>query len=273
MSHILCLIDMKTIWNFLKSRFLWFNILAAIILVAVVCWVVFWRLDVYTRHGEAVEVPDLSGMYVEEAELILKDCNLGYEIIDSVYIRNMKGGEIAEQAPVAGTKVKKNRKIYITVNSKQRKMVMVPNLVGESRRKVQSNLKTLGFDVDSVRYEPYEFNDEVLSVMWGDSVLTAGARVPDGSQIILVVGQNDMSIEVVVPSFLGMTLPEAKKTIEEYRLGFGAAHFDEVPIDGVDSLNFRVYQQTPDAGLSVYGGKAVELKLSKGTHEMDEEFF
>ena len=178
-------------------------------------------------------------MYVEEAELILKDCNLGYEIIDSVYIRNMKGGEIAEQAPVAGTKVKKNRKIYITVNSKQRKMVMVPNLVGESRRKVQSNLKTLGFDVDSVRYEPYEFNDEVLSVMWGDSVLTAGARVPDGSQIILVVGQNDMSIEVVVPSFLGMTLPEAKKTIEEYRLGFGAAHFDEVPIDGVDSLNFR----------------------------------
>jgi beta-lactam-binding protein with PASTA domain len=34
-----------------------------------------------------------------------------------------------------------------------------------------------------------------------------------------------------------------------------------------------VYQQNPDAGLSVYGGKTVELKLSKGTQEMDEEFF
>ena len=166
---------MKTLWNLLKSRFLWLNILAAIVLVIAICWVVFWRLDVYTRHGESVEVPDLSGMYVEEAELILKDSNLGYEIIDSVYIRSMKGGEIAEQTPVAGMKVKKNRKVYITVNSKQRKMVMVPNLVGESRRKVQSNLKTLGFNVDSVRYEPYEFNDEVLAVMWGDSVLTAGA--------------------------------------------------------------------------------------------------
>ena len=152
-------------------------------------------------------------------------------------------------------------------------MVMVPNLVGESRRKVQSNLKTLGFNVDSVRYEPYEFNDEVLAVMWGDSTLTAGAKVPDGSQIILVVGQNDMSIEVVVPSFLGMTLPEAQKTIKEYRLGFGAAHFDEIPVDSIDSLRFRVYQQNPDAGLSVYGGKTVELKLSKGTQEMDEEFF
>ncbi len=264
---------MKTIWNFLKSRFFWFNILAAIVLVAVICFVVFWRLDVYTRHGEAVEVPSLTGLYVEEAELLLKDSNLNYEIIDSVYIRSMRGGEIAEQAPAPGTKVKKNRKVYITVNSKQRKMVMVPNLVGESRRKVQSNLKTLGFNVDSVRYEPYEFNDEVLAVMWGDSTLSAGARVPDGSQIILVVGQNDMSIEVVVPSFFGMTLPEAKKTIKEYRLGFGAAYFDEMPVDSIDSLNFRVFQQTPDAGLSVYGGKAVELKLSKEPQEMDEIFF
>ena len=108
---------MKTIWNFLKSRFLWVNILAAIVLCVVICWVVFWRLDVYTHHGEAVEVPDLSGMYVEEAELILKDCSLGYEIIDSVYIRSMRGGEIAEQTPIAGTKVKKNRKVYITVNN------------------------------------------------------------------------------------------------------------------------------------------------------------
>ena len=157
---------MKTILNFLKSKFLWINVLVAIILTFAICYVVFWRLDVYTHHGEAVEVPDLSGLYVEEAELLLKDCGLEYEVIDSVYVRSKKGGEITEQSPTVGVKVKKNRKIYLVVNSKQRKMVVVPNLVGESRRKVQSNLKTLGFNVDSVQYEMYEFNDEVLALMW-----------------------------------------------------------------------------------------------------------
>lgn len=264
---------MKTLWIFLKSRFFWLNVLAAVVVVVVICWVVFWRLGAYTRHGESIEVPDLSGMLVSEAELILKDCNLGYEIIDSVYINSMNGGEITEQSPIAGTKVKKNRKVYIVVNSKNRRMINVPYLVGESRRKVQSNLRTLGFNVDSVRYEPYEFNDEVLALMHGEETLNVGARVPEGDQIILVVGQNDMSMEVLVPSFIGMTLPEVRRVLEENHLAFGAAHFDELPIDATDSLKFRVYHQNPDAGLSVYGGKTMEFKLSKATKETDEEFF
>ena len=76
---------MKTIWNFLKSRFFWFNILAAIVLVAVICFVVFWRLDVYTRHGEAVEVPSLTGLYIEEAEInTFKEVFVGIDKIEYV---------------------------------------------------------------------------------------------------------------------------------------------------------------------------------------------
>ena len=264
---------MKTIWNFLKSKFLWFNVLLALVLLFLICCLVFWRLEKYTRHGENVEVPDLSRMYVEEAELILKDCSLMCEVVDSVYVRNMKGGEITEQLPAPGTKVKKNRKVYVTINSKQRKMVKIPNLVGESLRKVQSNLKTLGFNVDSVRYEPYEFNGEVLSLMLGNSELKPGTLVPDGSQIIIVAGQNDMSVDVIVPDFTGMTLSEAKNLIEENQLSFGAAHFDEQPLSRGDSLRYRVYHQVPEPGLSVYGGKSVELKLSKNRQEKEEDFF
>ena len=77
----------KNIIKFLKSKFVWGNILAAVILTIIVLVLLSWWLKSYTHHNESVEVPDLTGYYVAEAELILNELDLKYEVIDSVYKR------------------------------------------------------------------------------------------------------------------------------------------------------------------------------------------
>ena len=45
-------------------------------------------LDIYTRHGQAVVVPDVKGMSVSEAEKMFRDQGLTYVVSDSNYVKN-----------------------------------------------------------------------------------------------------------------------------------------------------------------------------------------
>lgn len=57
----------KDFFSFRQNRFFWANILAMAVVVVGLLFGVLKGLDIYTRHGEAVIVPDVKGMGVEEA--------------------------------------------------------------------------------------------------------------------------------------------------------------------------------------------------------------
>ncbi len=54
-------------------------------------------------------------MQIEKAMDLLKDQGLQYKI-DSVYVRDEPPGAVVEQDPDAGTNVKLNRTIYLTMD-------------------------------------------------------------------------------------------------------------------------------------------------------------
>ena len=58
--------------------------------MVVACALVFGTLkwlDSYTRHNEAVVVPDVKGLGMEEAAEFFKNSNLRYNVIDSVFFK------------------------------------------------------------------------------------------------------------------------------------------------------------------------------------------
>ena len=56
----------KEFFSFKTNKYFWVNILVMIVAVVLIVFGVMKWLDVYTRHGEAVVVPDVKGMTVDE---------------------------------------------------------------------------------------------------------------------------------------------------------------------------------------------------------------
>ena len=72
-----------------------------------------------TNHGENISVPNLIGMELNEINSFLYDRDLRYEILeDSSYSSEYSPFTVLQQNPSPGSKVKENRKIYLTINSK-----------------------------------------------------------------------------------------------------------------------------------------------------------
>ncbi len=274
--------SLKVIWNFLKSKFFWINIAAAIVVGCVIVTVVLLSLKKFTLHGEEIEVPDLRGLYTEEAAIALKRCGLAYEVIDSVYMRDRLAGEIVEQVPAAGGKVKLGRKIYLTINAKAEKQIALPDLTNFPTRQARATLEASGFRIEKIEYRPSEFPGLVMDVKVDGRSVAAGERLRDGSSLVLVVGERTMGETAYTPDVKGMTAAEAEACITQNRFVLGAVEYDETPIDEADKQEFFVYRQSPQATSAYATGHRIDIWLSKDMQKstqkanqsgMDEDFF
>jgi beta-lactam-binding protein with PASTA domain len=129
------------------------------ILLAVLVLVVYLFLSVvftgwYTRHGQSIKVPEVSGMPIENATELLDDNDLELVIIDSVFNEDMKPNTIVEQDPQPDLTVKPGRKIYVTVNTGIVPKVKMPKLINGSSNLAKVLLQNSGLKlgrVDSVK--------------------------------------------------------------------------------------------------------------------------
>ena len=176
--------------DFLKSKvFLNQLILAVAGLFLVVIVALFW-LKFKTNHYQKIEVPDLSGVEIEEVESILLDLDLRYEVVDSTkYNPNFPGKSVIEQSPMAGNFVKENRKIYLKLNPASYEMVSVPDVYGKTNRQATALLLSVGYRVGE---NPTYVNDIALDVVRGllfnGKEVKAGQKIPRNSKLEFILG-------------------------------------------------------------------------------------
>ena len=130
------------------------TILLAAIVLAVYLFLSMVFTGWYTRHGQSIKVPKVSGMPIENATELLDDNDLELVIIDSVYNEDMKPNTIVEQDPLPDLNVKPGRKIYVTVNTGIVPKVKMPKLINGSSNLAKVLLQNSGLKlgrVDSVK--------------------------------------------------------------------------------------------------------------------------
>ena len=145
-------------------------------------------LDVYTRHNEAIIVPSVADMQVDEARQLIEAEGLRCEVVDSINSRKHKAGVIVDQVPQANSKVKQNRIVFLTINAAKSHSVVVPDVMDLSQRQAIATLRALGFKVDSVEYKPYKYRDLVIDVLYKENPIEPSTRIPYGSSLWLQIG-------------------------------------------------------------------------------------
>lgn len=261
--------DFKKFWKETFGGFVLKNVLIAISIFVVLFWIALIAVDFYTHHGESEIIPDLRGSYVEEAEVMLAKHGLYPQVIDSVYIRGKKLGTIIEQIPPANSTVKRDRPIYLIINSSQVRQVPLPDVNDVSYRQADAMLKSIGLNVASVEYAPSEYKDLVSDVKYRGRSILPGTRIPEGSSLVLVVGSG-LGEGSVVPAIKGLGLEEAITEATTAMFIIGAINYD-VPPSGNES-EYVIYRQRPAAGSSLPTGSRIDIYLSKDKSRMNEVF-
>lgn len=108
------------------------HLLAMLLVMLLFCIGVKVGLDIYTRHGQEVEVPNLMNMSFDQAKLLLDEYDLNIQVADSGYNKRMPADCILAQMPGATAKVKAGHIIYVTVNSPSSPTVTIPDIIDNS---------------------------------------------------------------------------------------------------------------------------------------------
>jgi beta-lactam-binding protein with PASTA domain len=253
---------MKTNKHVDKSdiAFVGWNIVAAFAVgIGIIVGLVLW-LRSYTQHGVEVDVADVRGLVMAEAEPLLSSEGLHMVVIDSTYSDKVPFGTVVDQDPKPNSHAKVGRSVYVTVNATTKRQVVMPNLQDMSYRQAETTLRGLGLRVDSVYdYEASAFRDLVLDVKANGQSVPPGEKIAVGTKVRLVVGYGKGTSEVEVPSVIGLTLRDARSLLSSHRLTIGVIYRDEPEEEGVEQY---IYNQTPHAGHRVLEGEAVTLHLS-----------
>ena len=178
--------------NFIKyifSKYFFKQILNAIILTLFFILILYFYLNITTNHNKYINVPELNGVAFNEAIEILDENNLSFIVLDSaLYNPEYPKFSILDQMPKSNTQVKKNRKIYLTLNPSNYGKVSVPNIIQITQRSANSSLLASGLEIGEISYENNIGKDMVLEILFNGNKINSGDMVPKKSKIDLILG-------------------------------------------------------------------------------------
>lgn len=214
-------------------------------------------MSTYTEHGESVMVPDLRGQTVDQVDAFLNEKKLNYLVYDSTYVVGKQALEVLEQDPPAGSKVKEERRIYLTVNAETAPEVKLPNLKDASLKDARLQLENKGLRMGKIVYRPHIWN-VVMETRYQGKVVKPGYELQKGSKVDIIVGDGKGVNTFTVQSFENLSFEEASAAIQLVGLRLGKVNRDLLR----GGTKGYVYRQYPPAGSKVGKRESIDLWLT-----------
>ena len=201
---------------------------------------------------EEIEIPNLLGKNFEEIRTEYEAKGITVHQTSAEYNTEYEEGQIMTQRPDAGTKTT-DKNIYVEV-SKGTKLVKVTNVEGKDIKVAKYELEnTLGFIVEQ--------EEEISETIAAGLVISQDYKDeerPYGSIIKLKVSSGDGKAKVVVPTVVGKTIEEAKKTLEDLKLKVETEYGEDQA-----KLNGTVLEQSYPQNSVLKEGDLIKLTVNR----------
>ncbi|MGD0746971.1 MAG: Stk1 family PASTA domain-containing Ser/Thr kinase [Acidimicrobiales bacterium] len=196
-----------------------------------------------------VTVPPVEGKELTAAISAIQGAGLTYKITDVTSTQPV--GTVISQSPAAGTKIKANVPVVLTVSGTQTS-VSVPSVLGQTPASAGATLSGKGLNVGS--------QSNACSSQYGQGVVSsqspaAGATVQPNASVNLVISSGSCA---TVPGVVGQSVSAAQSAISAAGLVANTT-YDTTCANGAQPGN--VDSQNPAANASVSSGTSVTISV------------
>lgn len=243
----------------------WINWLLLVLgLIFLSAGVTYYGINKYMAVSE-VTVPDVTNIPLKEAERILLEHGLDWEIGTSRHDDQVPKDYVLAQKPGSGDKIKKTRAVVLDV-SLGPNLGKIPDVIGFSQREARVEITNAGFKVAD------EIKEEYSDTMAEGYVLNQdpgpNEEAPLGSAVSLTVSLGPQPRYITMPDLVGKTLSEATDILEENHLEIGNVtnetsheYFSGIVINQ-DVLPGEQILQKSTVNLTVSQGPGPEAKIA-----------
>lgn len=238
----------------MMNKIIQFLIAFGIVSFAIILIFDWFIMPSYVRQDKTLIVTDITGKNLNRALIELETEGYKGVVYDTVYTADVTPQTVVDQYPVAGAKVKPGRTIRLKI-SRSEKLIIVPNLVGQSRRSVEIALQQIGLRIDTVYTE---FNPDYPkgTVAW--QFPKSGDHIKKGMGLQITVSQGLPPDFFQVPQLFGMSMQNAKDLLTKARLKVGKISYQQ----NEDLVPYTVLDQSIAPGTVLNQTIQVDLVVS-----------
>jgi beta-lactam-binding protein with PASTA domain len=204
----------------------------------------------FVRHGQEVEVPEVTGKSLADARILLAGARLAVRDTVSRTDPVVPRGTVLEQDPRGGARIKPGRGVHLVV-SVGRREEHLPAVGGQTLRFARLALGQDGYQLGDVLRVP---STEVPRNLVMASDPAGGSEVVAGARVSLLVSDGPPAATWILPDLRG---EELQLTADKLRFaGF------KVVITNEDPYSFaprRIVSTDPPAGSVVSRGDTIRL--------------
>jgi len=208
----------------------------------------------YVRESLDRNLPDVKGYSFVRAKETLKSEGFQVKKGDIKYTNQFSEGTVVDQFPGPTRRVKPGRTVHLTIAQKER-MVLIPDLIGQSIRSGRLKLSDSGLLIDTLIAE-FDPDIPIDVIRW--QYPRSGDYLRKGSGLTIIISKGNPPHFFEVPQLFGLSIEKGEKLLSKAKLSLGNINYRQ----NEDLVPYTILEQSIISGTILDKPQAINVTVS-----------